>query len=185
MLHEACEYAASLQAQYRTNPPLHMAVNLSARQLARPEIVDEVREILTQTGLDPETLVLEITESVMIQDMELAIGRLTELKGLGVRLAIDDFGTGYSSLTYLRRFPVETLKIDRSFVAGIGRDREDEAIVDMILSLARALVHDPEVLILDEPASGLDPRARVELRGLLAELRSMGKTVVISSHILS
>jgi EAL domain-containing protein (putative c-di-GMP-specific phosphodiesterase class I) len=116
-----------------------MAVNLSARQLARPEIVDEVRDILAQTGLDPETLVLEITESVMIQDMELAIGRLTELKSLGVRLAIDDFGTGYSSLNYVRRFPVDILKVDKSFIDGVTEGGESSALTAAVIELAGIL----------------------------------------------
>jgi EAL domain-containing protein (putative c-di-GMP-specific phosphodiesterase class I) len=95
--------------------------------------------VLAETGLEPHLLSLEITETTIMADAEAAAETLRAIRALGVRLAIDDFGTGYSSLTYLRRFPVETLKIDRSFVAGIGRDREDEAIVDMVLSLARAL----------------------------------------------
>jgi EAL domain-containing protein (putative c-di-GMP-specific phosphodiesterase class I) len=95
--------------------------------------------VLAETRLDPGALWLEITETSIMADAEAAAETLGAIRALGVHLAIDDFGTGYSSLTYLRRFPVETLKIDRSFVAGVGRDREDEAIVDMILGLARAL----------------------------------------------
>ena len=97
-----------------------MAVNLSARQLQRPEIVGEVAEILMQTQIDPSSLVIEITESVMMEDMELSIQRLAELKELGIKLAVDDFGTGYSSLNYIRRFPVDILKVDKSFVDGVN-----------------------------------------------------------------
>jgi len=139
VLLEACGYAAELQARYPTDPPLHMAVNLSARQVARPEIVEDVRQILAETGLDPSTLILEITESVMMQDMEMAIARLTELKGLGVQLAIDDFGTGYSSLNYVRRFPVDILKVDKSFIDGVTDGGESSALTAAVIELAGIL----------------------------------------------
>ena len=116
-----------------------MAVNLSARQVARPEIVDDVRQILADTGLDPSTLILEITESVMMQDMEMAIARLTELKTLGVQLAIDDFGTGYSSLNYVRRFPVDILKVDKSFIDGVTDGGESSALTAAVIELAGIL----------------------------------------------
>ena len=99
-----------------------MAVNLSARQLQRPEIVDEVRDILEETGLEPSSLILEITESVMMSNMELSIERLSELKALGVMLAVDDFGTGYSSLNYIQQFPVDILKVDKSFIDVVNSD---------------------------------------------------------------
>jgi diguanylate cyclase (GGDEF)-like protein/PAS domain S-box-containing protein len=139
VLLEACRYAAELQARYHADPPLHMAVNLSARQVARPEIVDDVRSILMETGLDPSTLILEITESVMMQDMEMAISRLTELKTLGVQLAIDDFGTGYSSLNYVRRFPVDILKVDKSFIDGVTDGGESSALTAAVIELAGIL----------------------------------------------
>ncbi|MEX0984644.1 MAG: EAL domain-containing protein, partial [Actinomycetota bacterium] len=139
VLLEACRYAAELQARYPTDPPLHMAVNLSARQVARPEIVDDVRQILADTGIDPSTLTLEITESVMMQDMEMAIARLTELKTLGVLLAIDDFGTGYSSLNYVRRFPVDILKVDKSFIDGVTDGGESSALTAAVIELAAIL----------------------------------------------
>ena len=120
-------------------PAFHMAVNLSARQLNRPEIVDEVREILEETGLEPHSLILEITESVMMQDMELSIERLTELKALGVQLAVDDFGTGYSSLNYIRRFPVDILKVDKSFVDGVSDGGEASALTAAVIELAGIL----------------------------------------------
>ena len=121
------------------DPPFHMSVNLSARQISRPEIVDEVRGILEETGLDPSTLVLEITESMVMQDMEFAIERLRALKELGVLLAIDDFGTGYSSLSYLHRFPVDILKIDRSFVERLGKSADDSELVATIVRLGQSL----------------------------------------------
>jgi EAL domain-containing protein (putative c-di-GMP-specific phosphodiesterase class I) len=128
-----------LQGEFPGEPPLHMAVNLSARQVSRPEIVEEVREVLLETGLEPGSLILEITESVMMQDLELSIERLGELKGLGVRLAVDDFGTGYSSLNYIRRFPVDILKVDKSFVDGVNGEGEDPALTEAVIKLAGIL----------------------------------------------
>jgi len=138
VLMEACSHAARL-AEAFTALDLHMAVNLSARQIARPEIVEEVREALSASGLDPSKLVLEITESVMIHDMDLAIGRLKELKTLGVQLAIDDFGTGYSSLNYVRRFPVDILKVDKSFIDGVTEGGESSALTAAVIELASIL----------------------------------------------
>ena len=139
VLEEACGRAVDLQRRYPSDPPLHMAVNLSARQVARPEIVEDVREILRTTGLDPATLILEITETVMIQDMDLAIERLGELKTLGVQLAIDDFGTGYSSLNYVRRLPVDILKVDKSFIDGVTEGGESSALTAAVIDLATIL----------------------------------------------
>ena len=139
VLRTATIYAKALQDAYPMDPPFHMAVNLSARQLVRPEIVDEVRDILEETGLDPHSLILEITESVMMQDMELSIERLTELKSLGVQLAIDDFGTGYSSLNYVRRFPVDILKVDKSFIDGVSEGGESSALTAAVIELAAIL----------------------------------------------
>jgi diguanylate cyclase (GGDEF)-like protein len=139
VLREACTFAVQLQRRFPTEPPLHVAVNLSARQIARPEMVDEVRDIVTETGLDPATLILEITESMVMQDMELAIERLRQLKELGVRLAIDDFGTGYSSLNYVRRFPVDILKVDKSFIDEVSEGGESSALTAAVIELAGIL----------------------------------------------
>jgi EAL domain-containing protein (putative c-di-GMP-specific phosphodiesterase class I) len=139
VLREACTRAKELQERFPMAPPLHMSVNLSARQLQRPEIVDEVAASLMHSGLDPSSLVLEITESVMMQDMELSILRLQELKALGVKLAVDDFGTGYSSLNYIRRFPVDILKVDKSFVDGVNEGGEESALTAAIIELAGIL----------------------------------------------
>jgi diguanylate cyclase (GGDEF)-like protein/PAS domain S-box-containing protein len=139
VLREACTRAQALQEQFPMSPPLHMSVNLSARQLQRPEIVDEVAAALMQSGLDASSLVLEITESVMMQDMDLSIQRLAELKALGVLLAVDDFGTGYSSLNYIRRFPVDILKVDKSFVDGVNEGGEESALTAAIIELAGIL----------------------------------------------
>jgi EAL domain-containing protein (putative c-di-GMP-specific phosphodiesterase class I) len=116
-----------------------MSVNLSGHQLQRPGIVAEVADALAVSGLAPGDLVLEITESLLMRDIDLTIERLQRLKDLGVRLAIDDFGTGYSSLNYLRRFPVDIVKIDRSFVDGIETDADQRALVAMIVDLTLAL----------------------------------------------
>jgi EAL domain-containing protein (putative c-di-GMP-specific phosphodiesterase class I) len=114
-------------------------VNLSPRQLQAPGLASEVAAVLEETGLPPEGLGLEITESVLMEyGAAAAIAALGELKALGVRLALDDFGTGYSSLAYLKRLPVDLLKIDRSFVAGLGRGAEDEALVEAMINLGRA-----------------------------------------------
>ncbi len=136
---EACGQAVRLQERFPTEPPLHMAVNLSARQLQRPEIAMEVAEIIETTGIDAGSLVLEITESVMMRDVELSLQRLTELKGLGVRLAVDDFGIGYSSLNYIQQFPVDILKVDKSFVDAFNVDTRKSALTATIIKLAEDL----------------------------------------------
>jgi EAL domain-containing protein (putative c-di-GMP-specific phosphodiesterase class I) len=112
-----------------------MSVNVSARQLQRPEFIDEVADALAETALTPSSLTLELTESVMMQDMEVSLIRLEALRDLGVKLAIDDFGTGYSSLNYVRELPVDILKIDRSFLA--DTNPQVEQMTASIVELAR------------------------------------------------
>jgi diguanylate cyclase (GGDEF)-like protein len=136
ILRQACAQAARWRPEH---PGVHVAVNVASAQLGHRSLVPTIARVLADTGLDPDALWLEITETTIMADTEAAVETLRAIRALGVHLAIDDFGTGYSSLAYLRRFPVEALKIDRSFVAGLGHDREDEAIVGMILSLAGAL----------------------------------------------
>jgi EAL domain-containing protein (putative c-di-GMP-specific phosphodiesterase class I) len=116
-----------------------VTVNLSARQVTDPRIVDQVGAALTEADLDPGRLVLEITETVLMQDREAAATNLEKLKALGVRIAIDDFGTGYSSLAYLCRFPIDMLKIPREFVDGLGRDANSDVVTRAIVELAGAL----------------------------------------------
>ncbi len=118
---------------------LTTSVNLSIEQFREPNLVRELAEVLRETGLDPGCLQLEITESVVADDVEYAVGLLQKLRGLGVRLAMDDFGKGYSSLASLQRFPFDDLKIDRAFVDGLGEDDQDEAIVQLVIDLAHAL----------------------------------------------
>ena len=132
----ACTQAAEWR---RLGLPLCVAVNLSPRQFADPQLVSHVREALDQTGLPPSLLELEITEGVMMRDRDSAIEKMTLIRQLGVRLAIDDFGTGYSSLAQLKRFPIDTLKIDRSFIRGIPKSAADLAIAEAILTLALSL----------------------------------------------
>ena len=118
---------------------LGIAVNISSRQLLTGDIVDIVKGALARTGLEPGQLTLELTESVLIDDAVSVEPLLRELRALGVNLALDDFGTGYSSLTYLRAFPINIVKIDKSFIRAIGTEREDTAIVAAVISLARNL----------------------------------------------
>ncbi len=139
VLEEACRQAREWQDLYPTDPPLRMSVNLSAAQFKRPDLGKSVAEVLRRAGLDPHDLILEITESMVVEDVGAALATLQELKALGVKIAVDDFGTGYSSLSYLKRFPVDFLKIDRSFVAGLGRDPKDEGLVSASIELAHAL----------------------------------------------
>jgi EAL domain-containing protein (putative c-di-GMP-specific phosphodiesterase class I) len=120
VLREACRQMRAWQTGYPTTPPMTVSVNLSARELDEPGLVDSVRGVLDESGLDPAHLVLEITETLLLVDLAATISTLFELRSLGVRLAVDDFGTGYSSLAYLENLPVDILKIDKSFVDRIG-----------------------------------------------------------------
>jgi EAL domain-containing protein (putative c-di-GMP-specific phosphodiesterase class I) len=142
VVEQACRQAQRWQALRPEGEPIFVSVNLSGRQLDTTALVDNVADILERTGLEPSLLGLEITESVVMRDPETSTTLLRALKDLGVRLAVDDFGTGYSSLAYLRRFPVELLKVDRAFVDGLDAktgDAEDRAIVAAVVSLAHTL----------------------------------------------
>ncbi len=116
-----------------------MAVNVSGRQLDSDELIEDIRRALGAGGLPAESLTIEITETTLMRDVEETARRLTAIKDLGVRIAIDDFGTGYSSLAHLQRFPVDALKIDRSFVAGLSRNREGETLIQTLVQLGKAL----------------------------------------------
>jgi diguanylate cyclase (GGDEF)-like protein/PAS domain S-box-containing protein len=137
VLNTAC--AQSIAWQRDGLPPLAMAVNLSARQFADEDLVKDIAAALESTGLKPELLELELTESMVIQDTERAGRVLAEIKKMGVRLAIDDFGVGYSSLTHLRRFPIDTLKVDRSFIRDLPQNAEDKAITEAIIAMGKSL----------------------------------------------
>ena len=137
VLAESCRTAVQWQSQNR--PPVGVAVNLSAQQFQNPGLVERVREILLETGLAPEYLELEMTESSAMSDVERTVRVLAELKELGVKLAIDDFGTGFSSMSYLSRFPIDRLKIDQSFVCGLGHDETATAITEAVITLGHSL----------------------------------------------
>jgi diguanylate cyclase (GGDEF)-like protein/PAS domain S-box-containing protein len=161
VLQEACRQGVKLQHRFPREEPLAMSVNLSAKQLQSETIVADVREALETSGLPPETLVLEITETVMMADTELAVRQLDALKALGVRLAMDDFGTGYSSLSYLSRFPVDILKMDRSFLA---EGEEDSSLQAAIIAIG-------DSLSLEVVAEGIErPEQITSLRDLGCEL---------------
>ena len=138
VLIEACRQAHAWHAHPEL-AHLTMSVNLSRRQIAQTDIVSVVANILDNTKMVPARLVLEITESELMSDTAKSVAVLHDLKALGVGLSVDDFGTGYSSLSYLKKFPVDILKIDKSFIDGLGQDNEDSSIVGATISLARSL----------------------------------------------
>ncbi|HEU5448318.1 MAG TPA: EAL domain-containing protein, partial [Acidimicrobiia bacterium] len=139
VLDEACRQWARWHSEFPGRDPLVLNVNISARQLHSPDFVESIRAVLLAYDVEPGALCLELTESVLIEDVEAQRHTLAALRELGVALAIDDFGTGYSSLTYLKRFPVNGIKIDQTFVAGIGRDSFDTAIIESVIELAHAV----------------------------------------------
>ena len=139
VLREACVQMRAWQRARPDEPPLVLSVNISARQLKDPRLVEEIAAVLSETGFAPHLLKLEITESVALDDTESTTGALSELRKMGIHLAIDDFGTGYSALSYLKRYPANTLKIDRSFINGLGSNLEDTAIVRAVIAFAKTL----------------------------------------------
>jgi diguanylate cyclase (GGDEF)-like protein/PAS domain S-box-containing protein len=161
VLLEACRQGALLHEQFPRTPPLTISVNLSVKQLQSETIIEDVIDALEASGLPPSALVLEITESVMMADTDLAVERLHQLKALGVLLAMDDFGTGYSSLSYLSRFPVDILKMDRSF---LSTEHEESGLVAAIIALGTSLN-------LDVVAEGIElPEQITSLRDLGCDL---------------
>ena len=139
VMKEACYQAKEWQERYPNDPPLGVCVNLSAAQVRHPGLLQDVRQALRQSGLEPGSLTLEITEGALLKDTELLKRIFEELKALGVRLAIDDFGKEYSSLSYLKRLPVDVLKINGSFVESLGKDSTNTTIVETVISLAHSL----------------------------------------------
>ncbi|MEQ4221910.1 MULTISPECIES: putative bifunctional diguanylate cyclase/phosphodiesterase [Pseudomonas syringae group] len=137
VLRQACWQACEWQRQGMA--PIRVSVNLSVHQLRQGKLVSLVRQVLEETGLAPQWLELELTESQLLDSVEHIIATFQQLRDLGVKLAIDDFGTGYSSLSYLRRFPVDYVKIDRAFISGLGDGTEDAAIIQAIISMAHSL----------------------------------------------
>jgi diguanylate cyclase (GGDEF)-like protein len=160
VLEEACHRTKSWQEEYPDEPPLTVNVNLSGRQLQREDVVERVAAILEKTGLDPQYLKLEITESVLMADLDEAAARLHQLKGLGVKLAIDDFGTGYSSMSTLNAFPVDTVKIDRAFISRLADDEDAAAVVAAIVMLCKTMA-------LDVTGEGIEtPEQLAQLQGM-------------------
>ncbi|HEX2092619.1 MAG TPA: EAL domain-containing protein, partial [Longimicrobiaceae bacterium] len=161
ILRVACEQFCAWLDGLGAERPLTLSINLSARQFGHPNLLREIDEVLQETGLDPAMLQLELTESLLMRDAEATVAALAQLRSRGIRLAIDDFGTGYSSLSYLQRFPIATLKIDRSFVRGLTPVSNQSQLVETMMSLARGL--------------GMSVVAEgVETEEQLAELRRLG-----------
>jgi EAL domain-containing protein (putative c-di-GMP-specific phosphodiesterase class I) len=161
VLEEACRQAKAWQTDHAQEPPLMVSVNLSPKQVQHATLVDEIAAVLRQTGLDPRCLKVEITENVLMHDAASAEANLQGLRALGVQVAIDDFGTGYSSLAYLKRFHVDAVKIGRTFIERLGRDPEDTAIVQAIITLAKAL----NLVVAGEGVETAEQLARLRLLG--------------------
>jgi EAL domain-containing protein (putative c-di-GMP-specific phosphodiesterase class I) len=139
VMREACAQMKRWQVMFPADPPLYVAVNLSSKQFSQTSLISKVAEIIEETGVNPSGVKLEITESLVMENIDTATDMLRQLRGLGIKLAIDDFGTGYSSLSYLHRFPIDTLKIDRSFVTRMSENNENTEIVRTIVVLAQNL----------------------------------------------
>jgi len=160
-LREACRQLAAWTSRNPGASDLRVTVNVSSRQLMHPEFTEQVASAVRDAGIRPDRLCLEITETTLIQSLDLAATVLGELRALGVQVYLDDFGSGYSSLSYLHRFPVNTLKIDRSFISSLGATGQQPAIVESIIGLARSV--GASVI-----AEG------VETRGQLRQLKHLG-----------
>ncbi|HYP01144.1 MAG TPA: EAL domain-containing protein, partial [Pyrinomonadaceae bacterium] len=161
VLRDACRQMERWQKIFPSDPPLFVSVNLSSKQFIQSDLIQRVTQIIEETKINPEGLKLEITESAVMDDVDTATEMLKKLRALGVKLSIDDFGTGYSSLSYLHRFPIDTLKVDRSFVVNMSEDSENVEIVRTIVSLAQNL--------------GMNVIAEgVETKEQLAALRKLG-----------
>jgi len=139
LMADACRQIAVWQASFQCNPPLSMSINITPRQFERAQLADEIRDIMERAGSSPNSIHLEITENITMQDADAAVGRLAQLKTLGIHISIDDFGTGFSSLSRLRRFPVDALKIDRVFISSMTEDRDSLEIVRLIITLAHTM----------------------------------------------
>jgi EAL domain-containing protein (putative c-di-GMP-specific phosphodiesterase class I) len=161
VLREACEQMHRWQVIFPTDPPTFMCVNLSVKQFSQQDLIERVATILQETRLAPTSLKLEITESAVMENVETATRMLNELRELGVQLAMDDFGTGYSSLSNLHSFPINTLKIDRSFITHMVENNENAEIVRTIAGLAQNLG-------MDVVAEGVETMEQLEI------LRALG-----------
>ncbi len=139
ILHSACSQIVKWQESSNLSTPLSVAVNLSGKHFGHPALVEQINTVIAETGIDPASLKLELTESAVMENAETAILMLKEIKKTGVQISIDDFGTGYSSLSYLHRFPIDLLKVDRSFVSAMEENSENGEIVRTVIALAKAL----------------------------------------------
>jgi diguanylate cyclase (GGDEF)-like protein len=153
VLHEACRQAA---IWHREGYPIDMAVNVSGRQLDSDQLVADIEDALADSGLDPGALTIEISETTLMRNVEKTARRLAAIKQLGVRIAIDDFGTGYSSLAHLQQFPVDALKIDRSFISGMRHNKEGETLIHTLVQLGKALS-------IDTVAEGIEEQQELSL----------------------
>jgi EAL domain-containing protein (putative c-di-GMP-specific phosphodiesterase class I) len=169
VLEEACATAQRWRMDHPELRGMVLAVNLSSRQLTQSDLVPTVERILESSGFPASLLCLEITESVLMNDAEDTTRVLTDLKRLGVRLAVDDFGTGYSSLSYLTRFPIDVLKVDRSFVANLSEQADSWSIVAAVIGLSRSLG-------LSTVAEGVEDEAQASI------LRSLGCELAQGYH---
>jgi diguanylate cyclase (GGDEF)-like protein len=169
VLREACRQVRRWQPRHRHAPPLTVSVNLSATEIQQPDLVEAVRGALAESGLPPNALELEITETAVLEASDEIRGALNGLKEIGVGLAVDDFGVGYSYLSHLRDFPIDRVKIDRSFIAGLGAAAEDRTIVEAVIRLAHELG-------LGVIAEGVETEAQV------AVLSTMGCDVAQGYH---
>jgi EAL domain-containing protein (putative c-di-GMP-specific phosphodiesterase class I) len=139
ILHSACTQVVKWQRAANSSRPLSVAVNLSGKHFGHPALVDQINTIIAETGINPSSLKLELTESAVMENAETAILMLRQIKATGVQISIDDFGTGYSSLSYLHKFPIDLLKVDRSFVSAMEENSENGEIVRTVIALAKAL----------------------------------------------
>jgi len=177
VLQEACRQLARWAADPDIDVP-YVSVNLSGRQLAQPDLPEEIAELLRVTGVCPDQLALELTESVLMEETESPTAVLERLRGLGVRLMLDDFGTGYSSLNYIKRFPVEAIKIDRSFVSGVAEDESDRHIIRAIVSMAAGF----DVKLVAEGVETLDQARWLRHLGItLVQGYGFGRPVPVSA----
>ena len=139
ILHSACTQIVRWQRELPDGRPLSISVNLSGKHFVHPALVDQIRTVISETGITPSCLKLELTESALMENAEMATSMLKQIKETGVHISVDDFGTGYSSLSYLHRFPIDTLKVDRSFVSSMENGSENGEIVRTVIALAKAL----------------------------------------------
>jgi diguanylate cyclase (GGDEF)-like protein/PAS domain S-box-containing protein len=139
IMRESCRELKVLQERYPLQTPLKMSINISGKQFGQRDLADKVSDIIREMGIDPHTLALEITESMIMEDIDTAVETMKQLRGMGIQIHIDDFGTGYSSLSYLHRFPIDAIKIDRSFINELTADGKNKEIILSIIALAASM----------------------------------------------